>query len=161
MWWKRTRSEFERHKGDANKEALRAIVESGRTPGLLAYIKGTPIGWCAIEPRNAYPALERSRTLKPVDDQPVWSVTCFFVARRYRRRGVTVALLRAASVYATEQGAQIVEGYPVEPRTERMPDAFAWTGTAAAFRAAGFEEVLRRSETRPIMRYMAPSTPKS
>jgi GNAT superfamily N-acetyltransferase len=155
MWWKGTRSEFERHKGDANKEALRAIVENGRTPGLLAYIEGTPIAWCAIEPRSAYPTLERSRTLKPVDDQPVWSVTCFFVARPFRRKGLTVALLQNAISYAATQGARIIEGYPVEPRTDRMPDAFAWTGTAAAFRAAGFEEVLRRSETRPIMRYVA------
>jgi hypothetical protein len=55
--------------------------------------------------------------------------------------------------YAKKQGAGILEGYPVEPKKDKMPDAFAWTGIASAYRAAGFEEVARRSETRPIMRY--------
>ena len=88
-----------------------------------------------------------------MDDQPVWSITCFFVARAYRGQGLTVALIKAAVAYAGEQGAEMVEAYPVEPKSEEMPAVFAWTGFASAFRQAGFEEVLRRSETRPIMRY--------
>jgi GNAT superfamily N-acetyltransferase len=87
-----------------------------------------------------------------VDEQPVWSVVCFFVARAYRRKGVTVALLKAAVEYARQRGAGIVEGYPVEPKEDKAPDPFVYTGLASAFRQAGFEEVLRRSETRPIMR---------
>jgi N-acetylglutamate synthase-like GNAT family acetyltransferase len=66
---------------------------------------------------------------------------------------VTPKLLQAAIEYAQGHGAEIVEGYPVEPRQSNVPDAFVWTGTASAFRKAGFVEVLRRSETRPIMRY--------
>jgi GNAT superfamily N-acetyltransferase len=128
-------------------------VEAGETPGLLAYCDGEPVGWCALAPREAYPRLERSRILKPVDAEPVWSVTCFFVARPFRRRGVTVALLKAAVAYAKAHGARIVEGYPVEPKGTRMPDPFVYTGLASAFRKTGFVEVLRRSQTRPIMRY--------
>jgi GNAT superfamily N-acetyltransferase len=99
-----------------------------------------------------YVQLERSRVLKPIDAEPVWSVSCLFVARARRRRGLSVALLRAAGDFAATQGARFVEGYPVEPSSRQMPDAFAWTGTAAAFRAAGYEEVARGSPTRPIMR---------
>src|SRR5262249_54667262 len=113
MWWRITRSQFEQQKGQANKEALRTIVLSGEVPGLLAYVDGRPIAWCSIAPREAYPALERSRILKRVDDQPVWSVTCLFVARPFRRKGVTPKLLRTAVEYAKEHGAKIVEGYPV------------------------------------------------
>jgi GNAT superfamily N-acetyltransferase len=90
--------------------------------------------------------------LKRIDADPVWSVSCLFVARAWRRRGLSVALLRAAGDFAASQGARIVEGYPVEPSSGKMPDAFAWTGTAAAFRAAGYEEVARGSPKRPIMR---------
>ena len=75
------------------------------------------------------------------------------MARGWRGKGVSVELLKAAKKYAKARGARIVEGYPVEPRTSKMPDAFAWTGTAAAFRQAGFREVLRRSPSRPIMRH--------
>jgi GNAT superfamily N-acetyltransferase len=97
--------------------------------------------------------VERSRILKRVDDQSVWAVVCFFVSRPFRRKGVTTALLQAAVAYAKQQGATIVEGYPVEPKAARMADAFVYTGLASAFLKAGFVEVLRRSETRPIMRY--------
>jgi GNAT superfamily N-acetyltransferase len=158
MWWRLPRREFDAGKGEPNKAALRAIVAAGQEPGILAYDDGVPVGWCAVAPREVYPGLERSRTLKPVDDRPVWSVSCFFVARSHRHRGVATQLLRAAVDFAFERGAQTVEGYPVEPRSGSMPDVFAWTGTASTFRQAGFVEVLRRSETRPIMRYSSAST---
>lgn len=154
MYWKLPRKEFNAGQGDGNRLAQKEIVDSGRTPGLLAYVDGVPAGWCALEPREAYPGLARSRILALVDETPVWSVTCFFVDRRYRRQGLTVALLRAVVDYVKEQGGKVVEGYPVEPRPgQKTSPVFIYTGMASAFRQAGFVEVARRSETRPIMRY--------
>lgn len=152
MYWRLKRSEYTAGSGEGNRRAFRKIVRSGEVPGVLAYSGGDPIGWCALAPRESYPALVRSRVLKPLDDEPVWSVTCFFVARGYRRKGVTSALLDAAAALARKKGARLLEGYPVEPREGKMADAFAWTGLAASFRKAGFHEVARRSATRPIMR---------
>ena len=126
-------------------------MTEGNVPGILAYADGQPVGWCAIGPSEAYPRLANSRTLKPVDARAVWSITCFFVARPFRRRGLTVELLKAAVEFARRGGARIVEGYPVEPHEEQS-DAFVYTGLASAFRKAGFKEVLRRSPTRPIVR---------
>jgi len=152
MWWRRTQSEFEKNKGDANKQAMRRIVSAGQTPGLIGYLGGEPVAWCALAPRETYVRLGRSRVLAPVDEAPVWSVVCFFVARAHRRSGIGVALLKEAVRYAGSRRARIVEGYPVEPKKDAMPDAFAWTGLAEQFRRAGFTEVARRSATRPIMR---------
>ena len=153
MWPRLRRSDFQTQKGPGNKKAMKRLVQSGPPPGLLAYADGQPVAWCALAPREGYCALANSRILKPVDDQPVWSVVCFFVAKPYRRRGLSTQLLDEAMKYARKQGAHIVEGYPVEPKTEaRSPDVFAWTGLASAFRKAGFEEAIRRSPTRPIMR---------
>jgi GNAT superfamily N-acetyltransferase len=152
MWWRLTRAEFSKRKGKRNKAAFKRIVEAGDVPGVLAYVGKEPVGWCAVSPRDCYPSLERSRTLARVDDRAVWSVTCLFVARPFRRKGISVELLRAAASHAHSRGAAIVEGYPVEPRTLSMPDVFAWTGLPSAFHRAGFREVLRRSQTRPIMR---------
>jgi GNAT superfamily N-acetyltransferase len=152
MLWRRPRSEWERGKGTGNRAAFQRLVRKGPPPGILAYVDGDPVAWCAVAPREAYVQLARSRVLKPIDAEPVWSVSCIFVRRAYRRRGVSVALLRAAGRFAASQGARIVEGYPVEPHSGMMPDAFAWTGTAAAFRTAGYEEAARGSPTRPIMR---------
>lgn len=153
MWWRLLRAQFNEQKGELNRRALQKIVQSGTVPGLLAYADGQPSAWCSLGPREGFPTLERSRILKRVDDQPVWSVVCFFVAKPFRRQGVTVELLKAAVEYAKQHGAKIVEGYPVEPKTANTPSVFAWTGMASTFRRVGFVEVARRSPTRPIMRY--------
>lgn len=152
MFWKQSSPDFNRLKGSGNRAAMRRIVTRGEVPGILAYEGETPVGWCAVAPREAYPRLDRSRVLKRIDEEPVWSIVCFFVARTHRRRGLTVSLLKAAVAHARKAGAKIVEGYPVEPRKGAMPDVFAYTGLASAFLAAGFEEAARRSPVRPIMR---------
>ena len=154
MWWRLSRSQFNKQKGERNKEALRAIVDSGDAPGIIAYSGGEPAGWCAVAPREAFPTLERSRVLRRVDDQKVWSVVCFFIAKPFRHRGLTVELLKAAIEYVKDRGGRIVEGYPVEPKSGKTADAFAYTGLASTFLKAGFVEVARRSDTRPIMRHM-------
>ena len=151
MWWRLPQAQWRAQKGEINRRAMRQLVRDGSPPGLLAYADGKPVGWCAIGPREAYPRFNHSRVLKPVDDQPVWSVTCFFVARAYRRRGLTVQLLDAAAKFAREHGAKILEGYPTEPKRDQ-PDAFVYTGLASAFRQASFQEVARRSPARPIFR---------
>ncbi|MFN2563684.1 MAG: GNAT family N-acetyltransferase [Gemmatimonadaceae bacterium] len=152
MFWRRPRAEWERGKGSGNRAAFHRVVRKGPPPGILAYAEREPVGWCAVAPREAYVHLQRSRVLKPIDAEPVWSVSCLFVARAWRRHGLSVALLRAAGEFAAGRGARIVEGYPVDPYSGTMPDAFAWTGTVAAFRAAGFLEAARGSAKRPIMR---------
>ena len=153
MFWRLPRKQFDEGKGAGNKRALKRLVSTGREPGLIAYLKREPIGWCALAPRQDYVALERSRILKPVDDQPVWSVSCLFIKKGYRRRGVSTLLLQAAVEFARKHGARIVEGYPVEPSMDKMPDPFLWHGIPSAFLRAGFREVERRSRTRPIMRF--------
>lgn len=152
MLWRLQRSEFERNKGERNRQAMRDLVDNGVSPGILAYRKRDPIGWCALAPRADYPALARSRILKPIDDQPVWSVSCLFVHKDHRKQGVSVALLRAATDFVRKQGGTVVEGYPVLPKKAEMPAVFAWTGIASAFLEAGFHEAARPAEHRPIMR---------
>jgi len=153
MLWRLTRKKFERQKGEANRLAMKTIVESGETPGLLAYCEKQPVAWCSVAPRERFPALERSRVLKKLDDAPVWSISCFFIHRDYRKKGLSGRILEAAVDYVKNQGGRIVEGYPVEPKKDKTADVFAWTGLASFFKKAGFVECARRSETRPIMRF--------
>ncbi len=153
MYWRQSRKEYEALHGEQNRQTMHALVRSGAIPGILAFEGDKPVGWCSIAPRSEFASLARSRILQPVDDQPVWSVVCFFVARGDRRRGLTVELLKAGIQYGGTRGAKVIEGYPVEPKEGKAPDVFVYTGLAAAFRQAGFSEVLRRSPTRPIMRY--------
>ncbi len=153
MWWSLSRAEFSQKQYAGNKRAIKKIIATGQEPGILAYADGEPIGWCAIAPREAYPSLERSHVLQRVDDQPVWSATCFYVARHYRKQGVTEQLLKAAVKFAGKRGAKIIEGYPIDSGGERKDAVSIFTGLASTFVQAGFVEVARRSPTRPIMRY--------
>ena len=154
MFWRVPRKQYDADKGAGNKRAFKKLVMDGNKPGIIAYLGKEPIGRCAVAPRERYIGLEHSRILKPVDEQSVWSISCLFVRKQYRRQGVSSRLLREAVDFAARQGARIVEGYPVEPSLTNMPDPFLWHGVPSAFRAAGFKEVLRRSRSRPIMRYL-------
>ena len=152
MHWRLSRAAYERGKGARNRAAMRQLVISGPPPGVLAYLGEEPVGWCAVAPRETYVRLERARALRRIDTAPVWSIVCLFVAARSRRQGISVALIEGAARFAAGQGATLVEGYPVDAAGRELPAVFAWTGTAAAFRAAGFVEAVRGSPARPIMR---------
>lgn len=152
MNWKLRGKAYEEAKGYETRQMHKAIIDSGVVTGLLAYWHGEVAGWVAVEPRSAYEKLAHSRVLKPVDDQEVWSITCFFVAKEFRRKGIAVELIKAAVQHVRHMGGRIVEAYPVDAQ-EDVPAPFAFTGTASAFRQADFKEVARHAPTRPIFRF--------
>ena len=127
------------------------LVEAGRPPGLVGYRGNEPVGWVSLGPREDYAKLARSPVMKPVDDQPAWSIICFVVPSEFRGQGVARALLDGAVAYAAKCGATLVEGYPTD-KPARTDDQNMWFGTPSMFEAAGFEEVARRKPERPIMR---------
>jgi GNAT superfamily N-acetyltransferase len=151
MSWRMRRKDFEANQGEPNKQAMQSLVADGEVTGLLAYDGVQPVAWISVAPREDFPRLVASRNLKLVDDKPVWSVVCFFVAKPYRKQGVTVALLNGAAQYVKEQGGQIMEGYPSIPG-QQLPAPFLFTGVYSAFLQAGFEEVARPARTRAIVR---------
>lgn len=124
---------------------MRERVREGPAPGMLAYIDGEPIGWCGIGPRSEFTRLQRSRTIRAVDDLAVWSVVCFLVRPGFRRRGVAAALLAGAVAYAKECGAPALEGYPVDSAGARIDTTFAYVGTTALFEPAGFRRIAETS----------------
>jgi GNAT superfamily N-acetyltransferase len=116
MVWRLPKAEWERGKGDGNRLAMRELVESGVEPGILGYADGEAVAWCSVAPREVFVRLRNAPSLAPVDDQPVWSITCFFFARKWRRKGVSVELLKAAAEFVRGGGGRLVEGYPVIPK---------------------------------------------
>lgn len=152
MAWRLKSSDFEKQKGVGNKKLMRKLVEHKEQIGILAYAGKEAIGWCSFAPREKFIRLEKSKVLAPVDNEKVWSITCFFIAKNYRRKGISAELLNAVIEYAKKKKIKILEGYPTVPYSNNIPGAFAWTGFPNAFIATGFIEVARRSKTRPIMR---------
>jgi GNAT superfamily N-acetyltransferase len=148
MRWRLTSTAFKASTKAARVAALTDLVRGGTPIGVLAYLDGEPVGWCSIAPRTTYAALERYRALARIDDEPVWSVVCFFVDAKARRRGITAGLLKAAVGYARARGAKVVEGYPVEPG----PRLYTYMGAPSTFHNAGFHDVTPADRPRKIVR---------
>lgn len=118
---------------------MRQLTAEPIAPGMLAYVDGEPAGWVNFGPRASIGRLQRSRTILPVDDVPVWSVLCFVTRPGFRRKGLTRELLRGASGYAAEHGAPAIEGYPVDTAGDRLSGTLLFVGVASTFAAEGFE----------------------
>lgn len=154
MFYRLAKVDFEEGKRkDGNKSGMKKLVWDSQPTGLLAISEGKAIGWCAFAPREDYPKLERSRVHKRIDDKDVWSIPCFFVHKNFRRKGVSVELLKAVISYAKNKGIKIIEAYPTIPTKGTLPDTFAWIGLYSSFEKAGFEIVDRTSKNRPMVRY--------
>ena len=152
MWWRVTSQEWNDRHGDGLRSELKALVDEDEQPGLLAFAGDEPIGWVAVAPRSEFPRLDRSPKLRPIDDKPVWSITCFYIDRHHRRQGVAQELLSAAVEFARSRGAEVIEAYPVDTSGLKSPSsASLFTGVLSIFEEAGFQEVARRGG-RPIVR---------
>ena len=138
-------------RAEVNRTQLKRLVDSGRPPGLIGYQGKVPVGWVSIGPREDYAKLERSPIMKPIDDQPVWSVVCFVVPAEYRGHGVALALLSGAVAYARKHGAKLIEAYPID-KPGRSNDDSMWFGAKSMYDKAGFSEVARRKPQRPVVR---------
>jgi GNAT superfamily N-acetyltransferase len=140
MYWRLEKGErWDDLKGEPAKRRMKALVRQGRSLGTLAFAGKQPVGWCAYGPRTDFVRLDRARTLACDDAERVWSLPCFFVKAGWRDQGVASALLAHALKSLHQRGAKVAEGYPVNlKRSQRLPNAFAWTGTRALFEAAGF-----------------------
>jgi GNAT superfamily N-acetyltransferase len=143
--------EYQRRSREANKSDFKEIVKKGPAPGLLAFEGDLAVGWCQLTPRSALPHLNRQWRLKPVDDTPVWCISCFYVRKGYRRKGVTAALIEGAVKAAKDAGAPALEAYPLDAR---LTGSSSWTGFASTFARLGFKTVVRHTPSRPIMRRM-------
>ncbi len=132
---------------------------SPATSGLVAFIGGEPVGWCAVEPRPSYPGLLRVYKVpwlgrsEDKADAGVWAVTCVLARAGFRRRGVSRALARAAVEFARTRGARALEAYPMLTTPgEDIPWGELHVGSRSIFAAAGFSEIGRPTPRRVVMR---------
>jgi GNAT superfamily N-acetyltransferase len=157
----RPRESFRSFPAEERAHRLREQTDCGHrdadaTAGLVAYLDGEPVGWCAVEPRTAYTGLLRNNRVpwldrdEDKDDDSVWAVTCLFTRAGFRKRGISRALARAAVDFARERGARAIEGYPMTTKEVILEELHV--GTEGVFAGAGFTEVSRPTPRRVVMR---------
>ena len=148
MYWRTPKGGFEDQRD--NRDRFADVARDERPPGLIGYVEDSPVGWVQVGPRDEFPAIDRSRLLRPVDNVETWSINCFVVRAGHRKRGVGAGLLAGAIQFAKDQGAAVIEAYPVDGPRRSSVDYF--TGTLSMFDEHGFVELIRRNDSRPIVR---------
>lgn len=142
LWWKQNTKEYDAGRGENNRKALMQLVLNNEQLGILAFSpKGEVCGWLAFAPRTSYQRLQKSRTLKPIDEQPVWSITCFFIHRNFRGMGLADKLVKACLLFCREQQVSILEAYPSLIEAGRVSSASIFSGLPQVFERNGFQEV--------------------
>lgn len=154
MYFRQSKSDHEEGKSECtNQNRMKHLVWNQKPTGIIGFYEEIPVAWCALSPREDFIRLQRSRVHKPIDNKKVWSIPCTFVAKDFRKSGVSVELLKGAIQYAKTNGIEILEAYPTVPTQEKLPDSFAWIGLYKSFERAGFEIVDHKSKHRPMVRY--------
>jgi GNAT superfamily N-acetyltransferase len=149
MAW-RIGAEYRRRPGAKNKADFREIVKRGPPPGFLAFDGDVAVAWCGLTPRSAIPYIESQWRLRRVDDLDVWSISCFYVRKSHRKRGITYSLIVEALKAAKRGKAPALEAYPLD---RALTPSATSTGVVTTFERAGFKTVVRHFEPRPIMRH--------
>ncbi|HEY9167099.1 MAG TPA: GNAT family N-acetyltransferase [Candidatus Kryptonia bacterium] len=154
MYYRLPISDFKKgKKRSGNRNAMKKLIDKRMPVGLIGLVSGNPVAWIALAPREDFPRLENSRVHKRIDGEPVWSIPCMFIRKEFRRRGVSVAILRGAIDYARSAGIRMLEAYPTIPTKDKYPDSFLWVGLYKSFQRAGFKIVDRTSKSRPMVRF--------
>lgn len=152
-FWRLRQKDFQATSAAEHKHVLHERVAAcDPSPGLLAYQNGEPVAWVSVEPRSHFEALEYTTVYKPVDDTPVWTVSCFYLDESVRGQGLTSHLLEAVKVHVRANDGLAVEGYPEPPTTLESSGTPGYRGLIPAFERAGFEEIARLSNDRPVYR---------
>ena len=163
QWFQNPGKSFDSLSVQERADALHAQTQCGipqatTTSGLLAFLDDEPVGWCAVEPRTAYPRLRTSRIVfggraEDKEDVSVWAAVCFVTRAGYRRRGISRALAAACVDFARSSGARALEGYPLQLAPGKAPMwGELYVGSYSIFADAGFNEVSHPTPRRFVMR---------
>jgi GNAT superfamily N-acetyltransferase len=154
QWWRVEKGgkSWEACKGGPNRLALKAQIEAGAVYAIMARRGRTPVGWCCIGPRSDFPRLRKSRMARDHEADNAWAVSCLFVTRAERGKGVGNDLVRAATALAFQRGAGQVQAYPAPVKQgARSVDVFAWTGVPAMFPKKEGWRRIDDGEGRPVL----------
>jgi len=133
--------------GNAERKAgMKAYVDARTPVGLVGYLKGEPVAWCSVGPRDSF--IDKLTDNYDPEETGIWSITCFFIRRDMRGEGFSESMLDAALKYARKRGAKVVEGYPVA----KTSPSYRFMGFVPLFKKAGFRAAGKAGSRRHVMR---------
>lgn len=153
MYFRLPYKKFQENKPDGNKKMMKQLVNKGMPQGLIASWNNEPVGWIAMAPREDYMKIGNSRVFKRIDNKPVWSITCFFIRKEFRHKGLSLQLIKGAIDFARTKKIKVLEAYPAVPYAENVPHPFLWVGVLSSFVKNGFKIVRQQSKSRAMVRF--------
>ncbi|MER9184511.1 GNAT family N-acetyltransferase [Mesorhizobium sp. M0482] len=142
---------------ERNKDHIKARIEAGPPPGLLAFEGGQAVGWMQIGPRADVPEWNnQGRGSAPIDpadasDPGVWAISCFFIRTKARGKGLSHRLVQGGIEFARQNGARLIEACPIDlSKDSRSIGLFV--GSSRVFEKAGFQRLVERKPGRPLVR---------
>jgi GNAT superfamily N-acetyltransferase len=156
MWPILSNTQWRETSADQRREMLHHEIEQGPPPGLVAHVDGEAAGWVRVGPRINQDRLGRSRIVtqgsaEPLDDESVWAISCFSIRREHRRKGLTTTLLEAAIAHARDNGARMLEAYPIDRERTKATSNMLFVGSLTTFVDAGFDVVARPTASRVVV----------
>ena len=143
---------YNENKFEGNKQLQKENIAQKKHIGLIAFVEEEPIAWIALSPREELIKIENARSLKRIDDKPVWSIPCFFIKKEFRRMGLSSKLIAGVIDYAKTKKIKTVEAYPAIPYGTKMSDAFLWIGVLSSFEKNGFKVVRQNGKSKAMVR---------
>jgi GNAT superfamily N-acetyltransferase len=153
MYFRMSSTEFPNDKYEGHKGRMYDLVKAGNPTGLIATINKEAVGWIAFAPREDHKRIENSRAFKRIDDKPVWSITCFFIKKEFRKMGLSEQMIKGVIDFAKKKRIKTREAYPAIPYSDKVPAPFLWVGILSAFTKNGFEVVQQNGKSRAMVRF--------
>jgi len=143
---------------DAHRAAKQARVREGRAHAALVYADGLCVGWCQFGPTAELPRIKHGKAYAAgLEALPDWRITCLFVDKAHRKRGVASAALGGALAEIERLGGGVVESYPEDTAGRSVSSSFLHNGNVAMFEAAGFARQRRIGKDRWVVTKVVPA----
>jgi GNAT superfamily N-acetyltransferase len=127
-----------------NRLAKECRVREGRAHAALVFDGSAAVGWCQFGPADELPRIKHKREyLNGQTSLPDWRITCFFVDRDYRGKGVASIALAGALNEIARLGGGTVESYPEDVEGRKVSGSFLHNGTLSLFEQHGFQRTRR------------------
>lgn len=144
---------------EQNRSDKELRVRDGRAHAALVFDGATCVGWCQFGPTAELPRIKHQKAYREgLTELPDWRITCFFVDKSYRARGVASAALDGALREIARLGGGTVESYPEDVEGRSISSSFLHNATLAMFERQGFRRSRRIGKDRWVVaRPVAPA----
>jgi GNAT superfamily N-acetyltransferase len=137
--WFHTMNAEKTHTVEGNRSLKEQLVRAGKAHAALVFDGDLAVAWCQYGGPAELPNINHRKEYEATSKQaPDYRLTCFFVDKKYRRRGVAGVALQGALELIAQAGGGVVEAYPQDTEGKKVSASHLYSATRSLFADAGF-----------------------